>query len=487
MTLAQVLQWLPSATLRNANALAASALYVSAVNTDSRSIAAGQLFIALRGERFDGHAYLAQAIQQGAAAAIVADDAPEIKLLTTLPLFVVNDTEQALQQLAKAYRAQFDIPLAVVVGSNGKTTVTQMIASIFRAHCGEGKASAAHATVGNFNNHIGLPLTLLKLNPRHRYSVVELGMNHAGETAQLATIAAPSIAVINNAQREHQEFMHTVEAVAHEHGALITALPDTGVVVLPAQDDYYPLWRQLAGTRAVIDFALFTNADDAQSSPALVCGVVRGLVSSETLNQRLVITTPQGSCEVMLNIAGQHHARNALAATAAALAANIPLPSIEAGLNAFEPGKGRMQQHTVRTALGDATIIDDTYNANPDSVDAGIAVLAHHQNSILILGDMGEVGEQGVAFHQAAGNCAAVAGIAQLYTLGALCRYTHKEFSATGRPCQHFDSHEALANFLRTLTLPNGGMVLIKGSRFMTMEKALAVLLQRHTTHESTY
>jgi UDP-N-acetylmuramoyl-tripeptide--D-alanyl-D-alanine ligase len=315
-------------------------------------------------------------------------------------------------------------------------------------------------------------------------------MNHAGETAVLAAIASPTIALINNAQREHQEFMQTVEAVAVEHSAVIPALADGGTVVLPAQDTYIALWRSTAAAsgKRVIDFALHSAADTCEA-------MVTGTRMEQGLNQTLTISTPLGAATVKLNTAGEHNARNALAATAVAVAAGIPLTSIVAGLELFSPVKGRMQQHTAPLSGGGEgstiTVIDDSYNANPDSVDAAIQVL--HQQSqqsgrtVLVLGDMGEVGDQGETFHREAGQQAAQRNINALYTVGTLCQHAYKAFEASGKLCQHFADTTALTAFLLGGALQENDTVLVKGSRFMRMEFTVDALLGKPSSAAGGY
>ncbi len=467
----QLLAWVPGSTLRTSSHVSLKRSTTYGVNTDTRTLRAGNLFIALKGERFDGHRFLELADRHKAGAMVVNYDAPELlSKRFDAALLCVPHTGKALQDIAKSYRQQFSIPLVVVVGSNGKTTAKEMIHSIFKAYCtAMGNERAAHCTIGNFNNDIGLPLTLLRLNEHHRYSTVELGMNHSGETAVLAAIAAPTIALINNAQREHQEFMQTVEAVALEHCAVISALTADGVVVLPAQDTFVHIWREQAARSnvQVIDFAL-TTAQEASSA------VITGNRIEHGLSQTLVVHTPTGNASIELNTAGEHNARNALAAIAVAYATGISLPHIVSGLQAFEPVKGRMQQHRA----GELTVIDDSYNANPDSVAAAIGVLAQQGGScVLVLGDMGEVGDQGVAFHQEAGLDAAAKGIAALYTLGELSKAAHTAFKASGRPCQHFSDAASLNAFLLSGVLTVGATVLVKGSRFMRMDLTVEALL----------
>ena len=424
------------------------------VVTDSRTLAPGDLFVALSGERFDGHAFVPQALRDGAVAAMVAESAA-----AGLPgdLVVVPDPRAGLGRLARAWRERFDLPLAVVVGSNGKTTVKEMIAAALRAHLGAG---AVLATAGNLNNAIGLPLTLLRLSEAHRAAVVELGMNHRGETAELAAIARPTIAVVNNAQREHQEFMRSVAEVAAEHADAILALPPGGVAVINADDPYAGAWRE-AGARAharVVGFGTGAGAD------------VRGDVALGATGSTLEVATAAGTTTIALAVPGRPMAQNALAAVAAALAAGADLASIRRGLEAFRPVAGRLATHV---APSGAVVIDDTYNANPDSVRAAIDVLAHAGTPrILVLGDMGEVGAEGPAFHREVGAYARAARIDRLYATGAGAALAAQAFGAGAR---HFDSVDDLAAALAAEAV-RGATVLVKGSRFMRMERVVAAL-----------
>ncbi len=476
ISLQQALLWMRHATLHTHRHTAANIRTIDGVNTDTRTLRSGNLFVALQGERFDGHRFIGFAARHGAAAAVVAFDSLELNKQDTgdMPLLRVPNTGKALQELAAGYRRQFQLTLVVVVGSNGKTTVKEMIHSIFKTHCAAvGNDRAAHCTVGNLNNDIGLPLTLLRLNDDYRYSTVELGMNHSGETAVLATIAAPTIALINNAQREHQEFMQTVEAVAIEHADVIAALSQGGIVVMPSQDTYVDMWRSAAqaASKQVIDFALHSEQDRTHSA-------VTGTRTEHGLSQTLQVQTPQGAATIVLNTAGEHNARNALAAIAVATAAGVPLTSIVAGLESFSSVKGRMQQHAATVNGAAITVIDDSYNANPDSVAAAIRVLAPlGERSVLVLGDMGEVGNQGAAFHTEAGAEAVAHGVGALYTLGELCKHAHTAFKASGKPCQHFADAAAMNAFLTGGALQAGRTVLVKGSRFMRMELTVDALL----------
>jgi len=452
MTLGQALAWIPGARL-----VGDPATPILRVHTDTRSLAAGDLFVALKGERFDANQFLGDARARGAVAAI-AHGGLEAAGLAGLE---VADSLVALGALAAGWRAQFDLPLIAVTGSNGKTTVTQMIASILRAACGEG----ALATAGNFNNEIGVPLTLLRLRARHQRSVVELGMNHPGEIERLARIARPTIALVNNAQREHQEFMATVEAVARENGAVFEALPPQGTAVFPHADEFAPLWSEIAhraASRRCLSFGDQAGADIALGSADWADGA-----------WRVEARTPLGELRFRLGIAGRHNVINALAAIACALASGVSLDRIAEGLSAFEPVKGRSRAIALRLAGGRTiTLVDDTYNANPDSMLAAIDVLAALPGPrLLVIGDMGEVGDQGPQFHAEVGQRARERGIDAVYALGRESAHSIAAFQdpAAGR---HFDDIDSL-NAAVLAQLPLAGTVLVKGSRFMQMERVV--------------
>jgi UDP-N-acetylmuramoyl-tripeptide--D-alanyl-D-alanine ligase len=457
LRLTLALSWLSQARGVNVQAVVADR-----VHTDSRSLQAGDLFVALRGERFDGNAFMAQAKAQGAVAVVCEASGEAQAAAHGLPALVVPDARIALGELAAGWRAQFSLPLIAVTGSNGKTTVTQMIASILRAHAGDDALS----TQGNLNNDIGVPLTLFNLRAHHRIAVVELGMNHPGEIAYLSQLAQPTVALVNNAQREHQEFMGTVEAVAHENGAVLQALPAEGVAVFPADEAFTPVWRALSGQRAQRCFAT-TSASDADVRAAVVVW--------QSGAWQFTLKTPEGTAPVRLHIAGRHNVKNALAATACALAAGVPLAAVAQGLVAFEPVKGRSRALVLHTATCEITLVDDTYNANPDSVRAAIDVLAElPAPRLLVLGDMGEVGNQGPEFHAEVGAYAAERGIEALFTLGDLCVHSAQAFGAA----RHFEDMDSL---LAVITGQVDGFqsVVVKGSRFMKMERVVQALLSR--------
>jgi UDP-N-acetylmuramoyl-tripeptide--D-alanyl-D-alanine ligase len=446
-TLAELHALLPGARLVGDGALA-----VRRVHSDTRSLEPGDLFVALKGENFDAHDFLADARAHGAVAAL-AERGIAVAGLSGLE---VADSQQALSTLAGAWRQRFQLPLVVVAGSNGKTTVTQMVGAILHAWLGD----AALATRGNFNNHIGVPLTLLRLRPSHRAAVLELGMNHPGEIAGLAALARPTVALVNNAQREHQEFMASVEAVARENGAALTALGPKGTAVFPADDAHASGWQALAGQRQVMTFALDRSGD------------VGGRAAWQGDRWSLTLETPQGRAETTLAAAGLHNVRNALAATAAALAAGCPLEAVARGLAAFAPVAGRSQTKSFERQGRHVALVDDSYNANPDSVRAAIDVLAAMPAPRwLVLGDMGEVGTQGPAFHAEVGAYARTRGLETLWTAGPLS--TH---AATAFPgARHFDDVPSLVASLGEA--PACASMLVKGSRFMKMERVVAALL----------
>jgi UDP-N-acetylmuramoyl-tripeptide--D-alanyl-D-alanine ligase len=457
MTLTQAHALLPDST-----PIGDGATVVLRVHSDTRSLQPGDLFVALKGERFDAHEFLAQAKAGGAVAALAERGLED----ADLPGLRVADTQAALTTLARHWRQRFHLPLIAVTGSNGKTTVTQMVANILRAWLAEG----AFSTAGNLNNHIGVPLTLLRLRQDdttwHRAGVVELGMNHPGEIAELAAITAPTVALVNNAQREHQEFMASVEAVARENGSVISALGASGVAVFPADEEHAPVWHQLAGTRPMLTFALTGPAD-------VTC-------HAEWAGDHwaVLVQTPAGAITVQLQVAGWHNVKNALAATACALAAGCPLDAIRRGLEAFEPVKGRSQVRRLARAGGDATLIDDTYNANPDSVRAAIEVLASLPGPRwLVLGDMGEVGDQGPAFHREVGAYAKARGIDALWTLGSASAHAAAAFGGA----RHFDTMAALIQALPQA--PAFHAVVVKGSRFMKMEQVVAAMTAAEAPH----
>ncbi|MFF7396222.1 bifunctional UDP-N-acetylmuramoyl-L-alanyl-D-glutamate--2,6-diaminopimelate ligase MurE/UDP-N-acetylmuramoyl-tripeptide--D-alanyl-D-alanine ligase MurF [Achromobacter sp. NPDC008082] len=429
---------------------------VKGVSTDTRRIGTGELFVALVGENFDAHNYLDQAEGRGACAAVVAHAVGDAKL----PQLVLGDTRVALMRIGAAWRAQFTLPVVAVTGSNGKTTTKEMISAMLAEWQGE---AGRLATAGNLNNDIGVPLTLLRLRTEHRAAVFELGMNHPGEIAQLAAMAAPTVALVTNAQREHQEFMHTVEAVAHENGAAIAALPDDGVAVYPGDEPYSAIWDALAEPRRVLRFGLQPGLD-----------VYAEQILADVGATRCRVVTPVGVADLVLPVPGLHNLRNALAAIASAIAAGAPLDCAVRALAGFVPVAGRMQHKH----LSDGTLlIDDTYNANPDSVRVAIDVLARIAGKrVLVLGDMGEIGDNGPALHAEVGNYAREHGLDALITLGDASRAASAAFGVGAHACASVDEVVAALRGLRA------SCVLVKGSRFMRMERVVTAFSMNDAT-----
>jgi UDP-N-acetylmuramoyl-tripeptide--D-alanyl-D-alanine ligase len=424
------------------------------VCTDSRSIQPGDLFIALRGAKFDGGAYAALALQQGAVGVVLdARQAPDVT-----PAIRVGDTRLALGKLAAAWRNRFTLPLVAITGSNGKTTVKEMLAAILRAAAGA--EEAVLATEGNLNNDIGLPLMLLRLRESHRYAVLEMGMNHVGEIDYLTRLARPDVALINNAHAAHVGMLGSVAAIAQAKGEIFNGLSAQGIAIINADDGHAVLWREANSGRRILSFGLASQAD--------ICGEFE----AHAYNSKLAITTAAERIDVALNVPGEHNVRNALAAAAAALALDIAPAHIAAGLSGFTGVKGRLMRVP---ALHGSTFIDDTYNANPDSVRAALSVLASLPGKkILVLGDMGELGPDAAALHAQMGLAARQAGVEKLFALGEQSRET---VGAFGQGAMHFERiQELLADLENALTADT--TVLVKGSRFMQMERVVQSFME---------
>lgn len=427
----------------NAEAVGAD-VTISAIVTDSRKIVPGCLFVALKGPRYDGHHFAAKALEQGAAAVMVAAGAQ----LAINSALVVDDTLQALGRLAAWHRARMPARIAAITGSNGKTTVKEMLAAILAVDAG---AAGVLATEGNLNNDIGMPLTLLRLTPEHRFAAIEMGMNHPGEIAYLTQIARPDVALVNNALRAHLEGLGSVESIARAKGEIYAGLKEDGIAIVNADDAHADLWRGLAGSHPVMSFGLSEQADVRIRSTA----------------GALLLQTPVGPIEAELQVPGEHNRRNAAAAATLALALGVDAAAIAEGLASYVGVKGRLQSHAC--ILG-ATLIDDTYNANPDSVLAAIQVLAAHPGRrILVLGDMGELGPSAAELHCEVGEKARAAGIDRLLCLGELSINCVQSF---GPGAMHFERIEELLAEIECALAP-GVTVLVKGSRFMQMERVV--------------
>jgi murE/murF fusion protein len=451
-TLRQAHQWLSRGYMHGEGGE-----WMSAVVTDSRRIIPGCLFVAVSGERFDGHDFIPEARARGAAAVVYERWRPGI----TRPAIGVPDSRIALGELAGGWRSRHRLPLAAVTGSNGKTTVKEMLASICRAAIG---SDALLASPGNDNNEIGVAQTLLRLRGHHRLAVLELGMNHPGEIAWLAAMARPTVALVNNAQREHQEFIDGTRGSALENAEAFAFLSADGIGVFPGDDpEHSLLWRQACTGRRAIEFGLLESFE-ANPSGFTVCA------RSDARPEAFEMRVDGRAMSVSLAIAGVHNVRNALAAAACAHAMGLDLASIRAGLEQFRPVAGRLVQ---RVGPQGCLLIDDTYNANPDSVRAAIDVLAATARvPVLILGDMGEVGDQGPLWHAEVGAYAREQGIVALHALGEATRESVRAFGPGGR---HHASLDELVATVHALLTPDMA-VLVKGSRFMRMERVLAHL-----------
>jgi UDP-N-acetylmuramoyl-tripeptide--D-alanyl-D-alanine ligase len=432
------------------------------VSTDSRKIGAGELFVALRGDNFDGHDFVGDVLARGAAAAMVSTDWAE-RHGAGLPLLAVADTRLGLGALAAAWRARFAIPLIGVTGSNGKTTVKEMCAAILREQArsdGFDSELAVLATVGNLNNDIGLPQMLLRLRDAHRGAVIEMGMNHPGEIDYLTQLARPTVAVVNNAQRAHLQGLGSLVDVARAKGEIFAGLGTAGVAVINGDDPHCPLWRELAAPHRTVVFGL-----DAAARPD-----VGGRYQAHALGGTLSLRAGGNEAEIELAVPGTHNAVNALAAAAATLAAGATLEAVAAGLAGYRGVKGRLQ---LRSSGSGARIIDDTYNANPDSMRAAIDVLAAIPGrTILVMGDMGETGAAAGQFHSEVGGYAKSKGIERLLTLGELSAAAAHNFGSGG---EHFQRLEDLLRALRPELMPQT-TVLVKGSRFMRMERVVEAI-----------
>ena len=441
------------------------------VSTDTRTLEPGNLFIALRGERYDGHGFVLAAARAGAAAAMV--DAAGIPPEGELPLLIVADTRLALGRLAAHWRKRFSLPLVALTGSSGKTTVKEMLAAILReaASARVGRVEAADAvlaTRGNLNNDIGMPLMLLELGSRHHYAVIEMGMNHAGEIRYLTQLAEPDVALVTNAGRAHIEFLGSELAIARAKGEIFEGLQPQGTAVINADDPHAPLWREMTTGRRCVDFGLEHHA------------AVTGSYELRELDSEIVLKTPRGDATARLNAPGVHNVRNALAASAAAIALDIPVSTIAAGLEHFSGIKGRLQR---KTGMKGSVVLDDTYNANPESVRAAIAVLAQAAGpKIFVFGDMGELGPDAPLMHTELGSCAREGRIDRVLTLGEHAALTAEAFGAGG---QHYGRIEDLVSDLKNALAPDA-TVLIKGSRFMKMERVVDAIAtdERESTGE---
>lgn len=421
---------------------------VTGVSIDTRKVQAGDLFVAIKGERVDGHDFLADAQARGAIAALVTR-----KVDSSLPQVVVDDTALALGDLASAVRAQSNVRVIGITGSNGKTTVKTLTASILSRH------GRTHVNAGNYNNELGLPLTLLAMPQDTEYAVLEMGAGKPGDIAYLAAIARPDIGLVNTIAPAHLERMGSVEGVAETKGALYQALPVDGVAIINADDAFASFFAGLAGSRRQLRFALSHKAD-----------VGADIVDQRVDGSHFVLSTPAGDADVHLPLAGRHNIANAMAAASIALALGVPLDTIVEGLEQVPGVAGRLQ---LEHMPGGWTLIDDSYNANPGSVGAAIDTLALAEGERwLVLGDMAELGDNAAALHAGIGERARKHGINRLFAVGPLSASAVKAFGEHG---EHFADKAALSAALKQ-QLHGGVTCLVKGSRSAGMDQVVAAL-----------
>lgn len=423
------------------------------ISIDTRTLIPGNLFVAIPGSRVDGHDFIEAAYKAGASSALVTR-----KIACDLPQIEVPDTTIALGKLGAAWRQQFHLPVVAITGSNGKTTLKNMIASMMTAAC-NGDDTKVLATLGTLNNHWGLPLTLARLNANHRYAAIEMGMNHFGEIEYLTKLTQPTVAVINNAAAAHLEGVGDVAGVARAKAEIFSGLVKEGVAILNRDDAFFPYWQEIIAQHDFLTFGFHPDAN------------VRASIHKIAQMQAITIHTPQGNINVNLPLLGQHNILNALAACAATLAVGIDLDAIKNGLEQMQPAPGRLQLHSLANGV---KIIDDSYNANPFSLQAAVNTLAAFAGKkILVLGDMKELGDNAKLLHQMAGTSIRQAGIDYLFTYGELSASTAQAF---GEGAYHFNEQEKLVSALKPF-LYNQTTILVKGSRSMRMEKIVAGLV----------
>ena len=430
---------------------------LQSVGSDSRHIVKNQLFIGIKGENFDGNSYALEAIKQGAAAVLVSDANTQAS-----PAVVVQDTRLALGQLAKYWREKFKIPLVAVTGSNGKTTVKEMLAAILN----NATSRPVLATQGNLNNDIGMPMTLLKIRQDHAYAVIEMGMNHEGEIRYLTNIAQPNVAVVNNAGTAHIGEVGSREGIARAKGEIFAGLNDDGIAVINADDAFADYWKSFNQNRKILTFALDAKADVTASYQVLDGA------------SQLQLTTPSGNIGFRLNMLGKHNISNALAASACAVALGVSNADIARGLESFSGVKGRLQR---KAGINNAKLIDDTYNANPDSMKAAIDVLANQAGKLIfVMGDMAELGADSAQMHAEIGAYAKQKGIHQLLCFGEISQQASVAF---GENATHYASLPALLHAVAGL-MNKETTVLVKGSRFMQMERVVDVIEEKNNVRE---
>ena len=432
-------------------------VYVKSIGTDSRSIAKGQLFVGIKGEHFDGNDFAAEALKLGAAAVMISAEKASI-----IPSVKVDDTRLALGILSHYWRNKFNLPLVAVTGSNGKTTVKEMISAILNAAGGK-----VLATRGNLNNNVGVPLTLFGLNNMHTFAVIEMGMNHEGEIRYLTKLASPKVALVNNAGTAHIGELGSREAIARAKGEIFEGLAEDGVAVINEDDNFSGYWKSLNKNRRIISFGFKEDSDVSAS------------FQIQNIYSQIMLKTPNGSIQFNLKMLGEHNVRNALAASAVAVALGISNESIANGLSQINPVKGRLNW---LDGINGAAVIDDTYNANPDSVRMAIDVLAQQKGTqVFVMGDMAELGESAQQMHMEIGVYAKQKGIHKFLSLGKLSKLSSENFGDGGK---HFNDLEALLEELR-IAMKEDLTLLVKGSRFMKMERVISAITKEKSFLEA--
>lgn len=419
-------------------------------STDSRTLSKGDVFIALKGESFDGHDHLAQAIDKGASLALL-----EKQQALDIPQIIVKDTVQALSAWAKWHRAQLpQIQIAAVTGSCGKTTTKQMMSAIFSL------VGPTHTAQGSFNNHIGVPVTLLGLTPEHRFAVLEMGANHPHEIAPLSDMAKPDVAVITIIAPVHTEGFGDIDTIAKTKAEIFQGLDNKGIAVINADDHYAPLWEQQLSGKPMLRFSSHKQTDIYATNIALELGCAT-----------FMLHTPKGEVQIKLPILGLHNVTNALAAASAAIALNIPLATIAQGLAQMQPAKHRLH---ICEGINHAKIIDDAYNANPLAVKAALDILANEGGEkVWVFFDMKELGDLAIPAHQEVGTLAREKGIQHIFAVGELSRHTVQAF---GEGALHFDNKASLVAHLKPLMHQNM-TILVKGSRSGALEEVVKALM----------
>ncbi|MGY8814507.1 MAG: UDP-N-acetylmuramoyl-tripeptide--D-alanyl-D-alanine ligase [Gammaproteobacteria bacterium] len=424
-------------------------------STDTRTIEEGSLFIALKGNHFDGHSFIRSARENGATAAMVENVSDN----DNLPLLIIKDTARAMGLLASCWRDEFDIPVFAITGSNGKTTVKEMVASIL------GLNATVLSTSGNMNNHIGVPLTLFKLDNKHKYAVIEMGANHPGEIELLSKLAKPSIALITQCAPAHLEGFGSVDGVARAKAEIFSGLSDNGTAVVNADDNFAKFWKKTASNYKQISFGLKNEADVTASDITF---------DTTTGYTNFNIHFLEKSITISIRFSGIHNVQNSIAAAACCIAAGISIDDIKKGLECMSPVMGRMQ---LITKSNDIRIFNDTYNANPASLKAGLQVLSNYSgNRWLILGDMGELGKDAAEHHRLAGELAREYGVQRLFALGEFSNCVVDGFGDGA--LRFLETGELISIVLRELV--NDTTILVKGSRTMGMEKIVDSLMEEN-------